>query len=122
MGMKMTMHKGEISLDGFCRRKGFYGKCGVRECDGVRFLRSYDTKNYAAECGGIIVTLSPYWSATSGSHLAAFAAFCGVDWKGKKSWENAPCLNAGYTLGMNESQIAAAVRIRVHGEHGTSAA
>ena len=108
MGIKMTMRKGEISLDGYGRRKSFYGKCGVREVNGVNILRSYDTDDYAAESGGVIVALSSRWSATSGSHLAAFAAFCGVEWHGKKSWDAAPSIpHRDYT----ESELVDAVKM-----------
>lgn len=106
-GCYVPMRKGEVSLDAYGKRGGFQGKCGVREANGVKILRSYET-DYAAECGGKIVLLSDFgWTTTSGTHIAAFAAYCGVDWEGKKSFEKAPTINAE---GLTDAQIAAKVK------------
>ena len=100
MSIKMKLRKGEISLDGYGSRAGFYGKCGVRNVagTGVQILRSYDTEYYAAVYNGHLVIISDWYSAASARHLEAFAAFAHVAYHGKNgtgksdkfNWHNLP--------------------------------
>lgn len=98
MATTMKMLKGETSLDGYGARKSFYGKCGVRNVDGVLFLRSYDTQYYAAAYNGMLFSLCGKWTATSGRHLDAFATYANAEYHGKcgtgkkdyRSWNGMP--------------------------------
>lgn len=110
--MGMAMKCGEIGLDGFCARGSFGFKCGVREVEGVKILRSYNV-NYAAFYNGVIIRLyngEKAESATSLSHYAAFCAYCGVPLKGKTkkaAWHSAPYIAAE---DCNDAEIVKAVK------------
>lgn len=97
MGQKMTIRKGEISLDQWGDRKSFYGKAAVREEEGVKILRSYGI-DYAAQYDGVIVRLSDYYSVTSKRHMQAFFAYSRIAYNGigERGFYNLPYVRTGW--------------------------
>ena len=126
MGIKMHMREHETSLDRFCRRGSFYGKCGVLNVDGVLILRSYNVRNYAAIYKGRLVRGykgEHADSATSLNHLAAFADYAKIEYHGKSgkgkndpyALRNAPFVDGYYKTA---ETFAADVRAVVDWEEG----
>lgn len=125
----MMLNKNEINLDRYARRKSLYGKAGARDIGGgVYVLRSYYTEEYAAAYNGYLVILSEQFTATSATHLEAFAGFSGCVYHGKNgngkrdpfNWYNLPRVEgAAY---MTEADLAAAVKASVEERQNEGAA
>jgi len=99
MGIKMHMRDHETSLDRFCSRGSFYGKCGVLKVNGVLILRSYNVRNYAAIYKGRLVRgyKGEYAdSASSLNHIAAFAKYANIEYGGKRDLRNALYVDGYY--------------------------
>lgn len=78
-----------ISLDNYCDRKSFYGKCFVELVNGTYTLYSYDTPICSYDPKNDVFKRLYYsYSVTTMRHINAFMDFVGIRAGGKAFWDN----------------------------------